>query len=132
MGAGKTVKAETCSAAATSERNDRRAIVDYGLSTMTPRRSPHKTPSTSCGLQRCLVSPHRSGERRLEIGRVRDTGEQPPHHRRTPEGRWAREGAFTSSIAWHYARRCSTAPDFVRLEALLALSDHESHALALG
>jgi hypothetical protein len=92
MGAGETVKAETGPVAAPSERSDRRAIVDHGLITKTPRGSPNKTPSSSCGRQRCLDSPHRSGERRLEIGRVRDTGEQPPHHRRAPEGRQGRAG----------------------------------------
>jgi hypothetical protein len=97
MGAGKTVKAETGPVAATSERNDRRDIVEHGLNTKTPRGSPHKTPSTSCGLQRCRVSPHCSGERPHEIGRVRDTGEQPPHRQRSPEGhRWRAGHPFQS------------------------------------
>ena len=92
IGAGKTVKAETGPVAATSERNDRGAIVERGLNTKTPRGSPHKTPSTSCGLQRCRVSQHCSGERHHEIGRVRDTGEQPPHRQRSPEGHRGRAG----------------------------------------
>jgi len=98
MGAGKTVKAETGPVAATSERNDRMDIVEHGLNTKTRRGSPHKTPSTSCGLQRCRVSPHCSGERRHEIGRVRDTGEQPPHRQRAAEGHRGRAGHPVLSV----------------------------------
>jgi hypothetical protein len=47
MGAGKTVKAETGPVAATSERNDRGAIVEHGLTPKTPGGAPHKTLSTS-------------------------------------------------------------------------------------